>query len=531
MLDPTRGLFKIPTREERIAARAGAPLNPFKLLGMLSTMQTLQFISGYIAWSVDAIDFFSVSLNVSRLAVAFGKEASEITTSITLTLLFRSVGALIFGAISDRYGRKWPLVFNLLLISVLSLGTGFCKDFKSFLGVRAVFGIGMGGTWSLSASTALENAPAASRGLLSGILQQGYAFGYLLAASVNLSPWMVRTNDWRNLFWIGSGISLFAALLRICLPESQIFLQARQEAKAQGHVDEDGESKTKRFLIEFKNMVKTHWAVSIYGLLLMTGFNFLSHSSQDLYPTMIQKVKLASLPTALATKKASQATITGNCGAIAGGLLAGYISQYLGRRLTIVIFVVGCGALIPAWILPNTFSGLAAGAFWIQFCVQGAWGVIPIYLQEQAPPAFRALWSGLAYQLGNAVSSASSQIEARGGDSLQIHNPKCPYNAEGVAVCPTARPPLTPTIPDYATVSAILLGCTCAFILVVVIFLGTENRGSHFENAGVATQRGAGKASGRHLVDDKDAAPARDDIEHVGDWQPRDDNSSEKHEK
>ncbi|PWN30288.1 MFS general substrate transporter [Jaminaea rosea] len=544
MIDPTRGLFKVPTKEERIAARAGAPLNPFKLLGMMNTMQTLMFFSGYIAWTMDAWDFFSVSLNVSRLATAFDKEPTQITTSITLTLLFRSLGALIFGAISDRYGRKWPLVGNLLIIAVLSLGTGFCNSFGAFLAVRSLFGIGMGGIWGLSAATALENAPAAARGLLSGILQQGYAFGYLLAASVNLSPWMERTQNWRILFYLGAGLSLFAALVRAALPESDVFKRAKLEREQNPEEYNDGESKTKRFLIEFKNMLKTHWFISIYGILLMTGFNFLSHSSQDLYPTMIQNVKLAFLPKAAASFKASQATIVGNCGAIAGGLIAGYISQYLGRRLTIVVFVFVCGCLIPAWILPNTFSGLAAGAFWIQFCVQGAWGVIPIYLQEISPAAFRALWAGLAYQLGNMVSSASAQIETRGGDNIRIRNPKCPIGANGVITCPAATPPLSPTLPDYATVSGILLGVVCAYLLIVVTFMGNENRGSHFEQGPVATARGAGKVHQEDLVggpgvgivgvpaaSERGGYSKGDDIEHVGDArQPgAHDDSSEKY--
>lgn len=490
--------------EERVAARAGAPLNPFKLLGMMSTMQALMFASGYLSWSLDSFDFFSVSLNVSRLALAFGKTTNDITTSITLTLLFRSVGAVFFGLVSDRYGRKWPLIGNLLLIAIFSLGTSFCKTFSQFLAVRSLFGLAMGGVWGLSAATALENAPAAPRGLLSGILQQGYAFGYLIAASVNLSPWMERQQDWRILFWLGAGLSVFGAIVRACLPESDIFIRAREEAKA--NPDTSGESKTKRFFVSFKDMLVTKWAICVYGLLLMTGFNFLSHSSQDLYPTMIQKVKLVNLPAAEAAKRASQATITGNCGAIAGGLIAGYLSQYLGRRLTIVIFVTACGALIPAWILPNSFSGLAAGAFFIQFAVQGAWGVIPIYLSEISPPAFRALWTGLAYQLGNAVSSASAQIEARGGESLQIADPKHPGQ----------------TIADYATVSGILLGVVCAYLLLVVVFLGTEARGAKFEAAGVATQAGAGKADARDTV-----GLPEDDVEHVGDFRAKD-SSSEK---
>lgn len=512
--------------EERVIARAGAPLNPFKLLGMLTPMQGLMFLSGYIAWSVDAWDFFSVSLNVSRLSVVYGKDTNTITTSITLTLLFRSLGAVIFGVISDRYGRKWPLVVNLLIVAVLSLGTGFCTTFSAFLAVRCLFGIAMGGIWGLSASTGLENAPAASRGLLSGILQQGYAFGYLLAASVNLSPWMARTNDWRILFFLGAGISLFAAIFRAVLPESELFLRAKAERSQQPR-EPGAPSAAKRFGIEFKNMLRTQWKRCVYGVLLMTGFNFLSHSSQDLYPTIIQRVKLARLETAHAVHLSSEATIIGNCGAIAGGLAAGYISQYAGRRLTIVAFVVLCGALIPAWILPNSFSGLAAGAFFIQFMVQGAWGVVPIYLQEIAPPAFRATFSGVAYQLGNMVSSASAQIETRGGESIQIRNPKCTFDAAGVATCP---PKQEPTIPDYATVSGILLGVVCAYLILVVVFLGTEARGAHFEEAGVATDSGAGKTDGKQFVGvENDGTDQLDKFdnegsssEHVGDYRQPD---------
>lgn len=532
MLSPFRSR-RYPS-EERIAARAGAPLNPFKLLGLLNTTQGLMFMSGYLAWTMDAWDFFSVSLNVSRLAVAFDRNATSITTSITLTLLFRSLGAVVLGVLSDRYGRKWPLVGNLVLIAVLSLGTAFTTSFGAFLAVRCLFGIGMGGIWGMSAATALENAPAASRGLLSGILQQGYAFGYLIAAAVNVSPWMARTNDWRILFWLGAGLSVFAALVRAVLPESEIFLRAKAERKA-NPVDNNGESAAKRFFIEMKNMLKTNWAISIYGILVMTGFNFLSHSSQDLYPTIISKVKLARLPTALATERATQATITGNCGAIAGGLVAGYLSQYLGRRLTMCLFVFICGCLIPAWILPNNFGGLAASAFFVQFMVQGAWGVVPIYLQEIAPPAFRATWAGLAYQLGNMVSSASAQIEARGGESLKIRNPKCNFSATGVATCPPANPPLDAYIPDYATVSGILLGVVCAYMLVVIAFLGSEARGAHFESAGVATQRGAGKADAHDLVHaDGNTAGVEyhdeRDIEHVGDVRRNDsDKGSEKY--
>ena len=383
-----------------------------------------------------------------------------------------------------------------MIIAALSLGSGFVQTYQQFLAVRSLFGIGMGGIWGMATATALENMPAAPRGLFSGILQQGYAVGYLLAASVNLT-WVERTDDWRILFFLGAGISAFAAAVRLLLPESELFLRQKAERELRG----DQGNKARIFVHELKEMLRTQWVRCIYGILLMTGFNFLSHSSQDLYPTIIEKSKL------LSKDAANKATIIGNCGAVTGGLVAGYLSQYLGRRLTIILFVVLTGALIPAWILPNSFGGLAAGAFFIQVGVQGAWGVIPIYLSEIAPPAFRATYAGLAYQLGNAASSASSQIEATGGDHLKEPNPAwTPGNTE-----------VEEFIPAYAKVSAILLGTVCAYILIVVTF-GWEYRGVEFAEAAPATVPGAGEQDGADLEKgagrrDQDG----DSIEHVGD--------------
>ncbi|PWZ02074.1 MFS general substrate transporter [Testicularia cyperi] len=501
MLDPTHGLFKLPSKEERRIERNGAPLNPFKLAMMLTPMQGAMFFSGWLAWTIDAWDFFSVSLSVSALAKQFGKNTHDITTAITLTLLFRSIGAAIFGVLSDRYGRKYPLVANLILIGILSLGSGFVKTYEQFLGVRSLFGIGMGGIWGMATATALENMPPAPRGLFSGILQQGYAVGYLLAASVNLT-WVHRTGDWRILFFLGAGLSAFAAGVRLVLPESELFLRQRAQREASGAF---GESKAKVFVREMREMFKTHWLRCIYGILLMTGFNFLSHSSQDLYPTILTKSKL--IPSTLASK----ATIIANCGAISGGFVAGYLSQYLGRRLTIIMFVIITGALIPAWILPNSFGALAAGAFFLQFGVQGAWGVVPVYLSEISPPAFRATYAGLAYQLGNAASSASSQIEAVGGDNLKERNP---------AWTPTSPATVEEFIPAYAKVSAILLGTVCAYLIIVVTF-GWEFKGAEFEKALPATIPGAGEQDqAQHEKEakrDSSNIYDEDSIEHVGD--------------
>ncbi|KAI0087910.1 MFS general substrate transporter [Irpex rosettiformis] len=451
----------VPRRERR---ESGRPL--IQVLRTITFTQWALLLTGWLAWTCDAVDFFSVSLSVTRLTQQFSRPTHDITTAITLTLLLRSAGAVVFGIISDRYGRKWPLVINLLLVSVLELGSGFVQTFHQFLAVRSLFGIGMGGIWGLAASTGLENLPVEARGLASGFLQQGYAVGYLFAAVINLYLVPDVSQTWRALFWTGAGMSAFSAFLRMLLPESEIFLRAKAQQEAAGG---ERKNKTKIFLHETKEMLKKHWILCIYAVLLMTGFNFLSHGSQDLYPTYMQDSK------GFSSHDATVATIIGNCGAIAGGVIAGWVSQYIGRRLTIIIFVLLVGCFIPLWIIPSSFSGLAAGAFCIQFGVQGAWGVIPIQLAEISPPAFRATFPGVAYQLGNMVSSASAQIEATGGDHLKTTIP----GKEGL-------------VPDYAKVQGILIGVVAAFVLFITL-IGPENYASNFEKAKTAIEEGGGR--------------------------------------
>jgi len=435
-----------------------------KLILGLTPLQWAFFLTGWLAWTCDAIDFFSVSLSVPALSAQFDRETADITEAITLTLLFRSLGAVLFGVFSDRFGRKWPLVFNLLLVAVLELGAGFVTTFHQFLALRSLFGIGMGGIWGLAATTSLENLPVGLRGLASGFLQQGYAVGYLLAAVISLDLVPSVKPGWRALFWTASGISAFGACIRALLPESAAFQKAREAAELHGFVSE--KEKTKIFLRETKAMLRKHWLLCIYAVLLMTGFNFLSHGSQDLYPTYLQKTK------GFSAHSATVATIIGNCGAIAGGTVAGYASQYLGRRITIICAVVLVACFIPLWIIPNSFSGLAAGAFCIQFGVQGAWGVIPIHLAEMAPPAFRATFPGVAYQLGNMVSSASAQIEATGGKHLTTL-------LKGNVV------------PDYAKVQGIFIGVIAAFVIFITV-IGPENHSSQFEKHRAAFDEGGG---------------------------------------
>ena len=467
---------------------------------------------------MDSYDFFAVSMSVPKLATSFfetttkaEKDAAvhKVNYSVMLTLLFRSLGAVLFGVIADRFGRRWVLSVNMLIVAALSLGTAYADTYSKFLAVRSIFGIGMGGIWGMSTATALENMPTAARGLCSGILQQGYAMGYLIAAAVNLG-WANQARDgkgeWQVLFYLGAGLSLLAGLIRAALPEGPKFKEQKRLRK----LAPAKKNPMKQFFVDTGNMLKEHWLNCIYAVLLMTGFNFFSHSSQDLFPTMLQKAKL------LTENQASIATIISNCGAITGGMIAGYLSQYIGRRLAMLVFIIFGGCMIPAWILPNSFGGLAAGAFFLQVGVQGAWGVIPVYLSEISPAAFRATFPGLAYQLGNMASSASSTIESRGGENIQIRDPKHPGEL----------------IPDYATVSAILLACVVVYLTVLIAF-GYERRGEELKiddhvdasNAEEAlAYRESQDIESGHPVSDKDAyIQDSEDYEHVNDVRVDDD--------
>lgn len=301
---------------------------------------------------------------MARLAVAFNVSTLQVTTSITLTLLFRPVGAIIFGLASDRYGRKWPLVANLVLVAVLSLSSAYVATFQQFLAVRSLFGIGMGtfiskiadtiltidiagGIWGGAITTALENMPVAARGLASGILQQGYAVGYLIAAVINLTL-VPQLNRWQILFEVAAAISLFAAGLRMLLPESQYFLD-RRAAEIANDTLVSGKDKSRIFISEAGRALKLHWGRCVFAILLMTGFNFLSHGSQDQLSLILTKAK------GLSPHSATIIVIIANCGAVVvrpfilrvaskleltlskqGGLFSGYISQLAGRRLTII---------------------------------------------------------------------------------------------------------------------------------------------------------------------------------------------------
>ncbi|THY92824.1 sugar transporter family protein [Aureobasidium pullulans] len=419
--------------------------NPISLLRMLNTQQWLFFSVAFIAWTWDAFDFFTVSLTVSDLAKDFGKTTKDITWGITLVLMFRSVGSIIFGIAADRYGRKWPFVVNNILFIVLELGTGFCQTYNQFLAVRALFGIAMGGLYGNAAATALEDVPDEARGIISGMLQQGYAFGYLLAVVfarglVNTTP-----HGWRPLFWFGACPPVLIILFRLCLPETQAYRE-RQAVRESG-----SPSVGSTFIAEGKVALKRHWMLLTYMVLLMAGFNFMSHGSQDLYPTMLKNQYSFDANSVTITQ------VVANLGAIAGGTTMGYCSTIFGRRLTIIVACVVGGSLLYPYTFTSSKAVMAA-AFFEQFCVQGAWGVIPIHLMELSPGAFRTFVVGTSYQLGNLASSASSTIEAQIGEQFPLP-PKGKVERY-----------------QYGKVICIFLGCVYAYVIVLTL-LGPEFKG------------------------------------------------------
>lgn len=415
--------------------------NPIRLLRLLSGKQWLFFLCGFIAWTWDAFDFFTVSLTVSELAADFGKTNTDITWGITLVLMFRSVGSIAFGLAADRYGRKWPFVVNNALFVVLELGTGFCQTYKQFLACRALFGIAMGGLYGNAAATALEDCPEEARGLISGMLQQGYAFGYLLATAFARGLVDTTSHGWRPLFWFGACPPVLIIIFRLCLPETDAYKERVAVREERGNIGAT-------FIAEGKVALKRHWLLLVYLVLLMAGFNFMSHGSQDLYPTMLKNQYGFSANAITVTQ------VVANLGAMTGGTVVGYSSQIFGRRFSIIVISILGGALLYPYTFTSSKAVIAA-AFFEQFCVQGAWGVIPIHLMELSPGSFRTFVVGTSYQLGNLVSSASSTIESTIGAQFPL-------------------PPLGKTKRyKYGLVMCIFMGCVYAYV-VILTFVGPE---------------------------------------------------------
>ncbi|KAI9163846.1 Carboxylic acid transporter protein [Paramyrothecium foliicola] len=420
--------------------------NPWRLVRMLNAQQWAFFMVGFVAWTWDAFDFFTVSLTVTDLSKEFGKSKTDITWGITLVLMLRSVGSIIFGLAADRYGRKWPFIINNLLFIVLELGTGFAQTYEQFLACRALFGIAMGGLYGNAAATSLEDCPDEARGLMSGILQQGYAFGYLLCAAFSRALVNTTSHGWRPLFWFAAGPPVLIILFRLMLPETVSY---RERMRIREEAGNGTESSGKVFLKEGKVALRRHWLLLMYLVLLMAGFNFMSHGSQDLYPTMLEN------QLGFSSTQVTVTQVVANLGAMLGGTVVGFCSQSVGRRFSIIVCCIGGGALLYPYTFVHS-EAIIAGAFFQQFFVQGAWGVIPIHLMELSPGAFRTFVVGTAYQLGNLASSASSTIEARLGERFPLSD-----TPEGASRY------------DYGKVICIFMACVYVYVIILT-FVGPE---------------------------------------------------------
>jgi SHS family lactate transporter-like MFS transporter len=343
-------------------------------------------LAGYLGWTLDAFDFFVVVFLFEDLAKAFHVTKSQIILTTTATLLFRPLGAIIFGMLADRYGRRIPLMANVIYFSLIELLSGCATNFTQFIILRALFGIGMGGEWGVGASLALEHAPRKWRGILSGILQSGYSMGFLLAATA--SRLVLPHTNWRWMFWLGALPALLALYIRTSVPESEAWREHRVGSVREMFKAVRGFGKTFAYLV-----------------VLMTFMMFLSHGSQDLYPDFLKEAR--HIPAA----KVANMAIGFNCGAILGAFIFGQLSQKIGRRYAMLCALSVCLCAIPFWSFGATPVILMVGAFVMQLGVQGAWGIIPVHLNELAPDSVRGLMPGLAYQCGILVSAPTNSFQ------------------------------------------------------------------------------------------------------------------------
>src|ERR1700683_1535551 len=356
----------------------------------LTRVQRNTFIACFLGWSLDAFDFFILTFCVSALATQFQAKVSAITEAIFITLAFRPVGAFLFGMMADRFGRRVTLMIDILLYSVFELSSAFAPSLKIFLITRALFGIAMGGEWGVGAALAFETLPAKTRGFFSGLLQEGYAVGYLMAALVYGT--LFHFVGWRGMFVIGALPAFLVIYVRTKVDESPAWLQGQVSKSSERNLGKD---------------ILTYVGTFIFLVVLMFTFNSFSHGTQDLYPTFLQKDHGFSPQTV------GLIAIIANIGALLGGIAFGTWSEKIGRRRAIVIAALLSIPLIPLWAYSHTAPMLALGGFLMQFMVQGAWGVIPAHLNELSPPAVRATFPGLAYQLGNLLASRNSVIQAK----------------------------------------------------------------------------------------------------------------------
>jgi len=362
----------------------------------LNSVQRNTFSACFLGWTLDAFDFFLLTFCLTAIAAGFHSSRKQVEEAIFWTLAMRPVGAFLFGAMAERLGRRPTLIVNVVAFSAFELASALAPTLHSFLVCRALFGIAMGGVWGVGAALALESLPAQNRGFFSGLLQEGYVCGNLLAALLfaTLFPHLHGTGmlaNWRVLFMIGALPALLAFYLNSQVEESPAWL-----ATHRGHGSSAAAQVRPR--VELKVWFG-YLPIFLFLILLMSAFTSFSHGTQDLYPTFLQHDMHQS------PSHTGLIAAFGNIGALLGGVCCGALSEKLGRRRTIVFVSLLAIPMVPLWAWSHSAVMLAAGGFLIQFMVQGAWGIIPAHLNELSPAPVRAVLPGFAYQLGNLLSS------------------------------------------------------------------------------------------------------------------------------
>ena len=385
--------------------------------------------ASFLGWTLDAFDFFLLVFVLKDIAAEFSTQITNVTFAILLTLAMRPIGAYLFGRAADRWGRRPTLMVDVLLYSVIELASGFAPSLTALLVLRAIFGIAMGGEWGVGASLTMESIPPQARGFVSGLLQSGYPTGYFLASIVY--GLLFQYIGWRGMFMVGVIPALLVFYIRRSVPESPSWKPATKRSSTLA-------------------IVKSHWRLGIYAVLLMTAFNFFSHGTQDLYPTFLQ------VQHGMSPHEVGLIAVIYNIGAIIGGISFGSLSESFGRRRTIIVASLLSLAVLPLWAFSTSAVWLAVGAFLMQVMVQGAWGVIPVHLNELSPDDARGTFPGFVYQLGNLIASVNATLQA----GIAVH-----YGG------------------DYAIALAVVAG-TVAVVIAILTALGTEAKGIVFGTGG-----------------------------------------------
>ena len=376
---------------------SAAPVSPVSR-PRLSADQRNSFLAAQLGWTMDAFDYFIVVLVYADIAKDFHVSLTKMAFLTTATLIMRPVGALLFGLWADRVGRRVPLIADVCFYSLVGFLCAFAPNYTILLVLRLLYGIGMGGEWGLGAALAMEKIPASRRGFFSGLLQEGYSFGYLLAALAHLLIVNALGLSWRWLFALSIIPALISLIIRSRVKESEVWENARERMRV---------TRTSMREILLNPKVIRRFG---YLILLMTAFNWMSHGTQDVYPKFLSgQPDLGGI--GLSTATASWIVVLYNVGAIVGGLIFGTLSEKYGRRYTIVFCAVLGLPIVPLFAYSHAVGLLCLGSFLMQVAVQGAWGVIPAHLTEMSPDAIRGFYPGVTYQLGNCLAAFNLPIQ------------------------------------------------------------------------------------------------------------------------